>query len=160
MAKPTKDEVKRALDEFILRCEDAPKEYLEHLIYRKYIDCDIDEMWVDYEIILPPESVNHIGTIHGGYIAAVADEAMAASAAVLAGDPDMTVTTLDFQMNTIKAMHVGEKIRLHCTTDHVGKRTVLAHAVFYRGTEVCAMATENFARLSKSRITWVEFKKQ
>lgn len=158
MTKPTKEELKKSITSFVEDHHNAPYGYIEHIIRRDYLDCDPEAGWVDYTFTIPPEAANIIGTVHGGYIAAISDETMGITATGFMNDEDAAVTTLDYQLNTIKAMHVGDKIRMRCTVEHIGSRTVLAHAVMYRGDEITAMATENFAHLSKSKIKFVDFK--
>lgn len=157
MANATRQEIAAYLKDVLDRHNSTPYGYLENIIHREYLDSCPEENWVDFKIVIPPEAANTIGTVHGGYIAAISDESMGLAALAMINDPDYMLTTLDFQMNTLRAMHIGEVIRLHCTMEHVGSRTVLCHGVFYRGDEICAMTTENYARIPTGKIKFSQF---
>lgn len=154
---------KKELEEIIvrrIRCNDnAPVGHLEHLLKCEYIDCSPEERWVDFRVVIPQEVSNRIKTAHGGYVAAIGDECMAIATNALISKGDMLTTTLDMQIHTMKAMFPGDEIIIHCDHDHMGKRSILANARFYRGRELCAVVTQNFMLLPKDHVEYVKWEK-
>ena len=159
MAELSKESIKNFTNRLAERDYAAPTGYLAKILKREYYNCSIEEQWVEYRVVMPEEARNVIGTIHGGYIAAIADEAMAITVLALDNNPDYTVTTMDMQFNTLKAMHVGEEIIIRCYVDHIGKRSAVSNCSFFRGSELCAMATETFARLKSEKVRFIDLKK-
>lgn len=71
--------------------------------------------------------LNLIGTVHGGYAAAILDSALALS--ILASlDADADFTTLEIKVNFVRPVAVGMKVRAEGTVVHVGRRVATSEA--------------------------------
>ncbi len=153
----TKEQAIETINNLLKANHDAPAGHIEKLADRTLLDCNPDEMWVDYAFVVPKTAENYTGTVHGGFLAAMADAGMSIGARGLIGYSGTATTTIDISINAIKAMHVGEYIRMRCTLLHVGKRIILATADFYRGDEHCASVTSNYMRLPVSHVQFTEW---
>ncbi|MBR6025931.1 MAG: PaaI family thioesterase [Firmicutes bacterium] len=157
MTEVTREQVIDFLNKFAGRNAKAPENYLIHMLTAECVDCSIEERWVDFEMVMPEEGINPIKSMHGGFLAAIADHIMCASAMAFINDENSSVTTIDLQLNTIKAMHAGEKIRMRCAIEHMGKRTSLLTCRFYRDGVLCAIASENLTKLPAGKVSYVDF---
>jgi uncharacterized domain 1 len=92
---------------------------------------------------------NPIGTIHGGWYGAVLDSCMAC--AVMTKLPKGKIyTTVEYKINIIRAIPIGQKIRATGVIDHVGRSTGVAHGtitdetgqkIFATGSTTCLIMT-------------------
>ena len=139
------------------KMKNAPEGSIEILIEKEFSACSVEEMWMDCTFTVPKAAENRIGTAHGGYLAAILDESMGYSFSALSGDPEISPVTLDYQVNTIRALRPGQTARIHCTVDHVGKRTALCHGYIYDGDRLCATATENYALIESGRLQYSDW---
>ena len=136
---------------------DAPLGHLEKITDRIVLDVNIDERWVDYVFDIPLTAQNSINTTHGGFLAAMADAGMTIGARGILGRNGLVTATLDISVNAIKAMYVGDHIRMRCKLVHVGKRTILASAEYYRGDELCTMVTSNYMLLPETHVKFTDW---
>ena len=157
MKELSKESIISFLNKFSDRVVSAPNGYLIHMLGAKCIDCSIEEHWIDFEVVMPEEGVNPIRSMHGGYLAAIADHIMCSSALAFINDTGVTVTTIDLQLNPIKALYPGDKVILRCTAQHLGKRTSLMSCRFYRDGELCAIASENLTKLPLGTVSFIDY---
>jgi uncharacterized protein (TIGR00369 family) len=71
-----------------------------------------------------PRSLNLIGTIHGGWTAAILDTAMAL-AALTTLDARHDFTTLDLKLNFLRPIAAGAEVRAEGQVVHAGRRIAL-----------------------------------
>jgi uncharacterized protein (TIGR00369 family) len=71
--------------------------------------------------------LNLIGTVHGGYAAAILDSALALSI-LSALDADADFTTLEIKVNYVRPIAVGMAVRAEGNVVHVGRRVATAEA--------------------------------
>jgi len=89
-------------------------------------------------------SLNLIGTIHGGWSAAILDTAMAL-AALTTLDARHDFTTLDLKLNFLRPIAAGAEVRAEGSVVHGGRRVVLcegrivdaAGKLLVHGTSTC-----------------------
>jgi uncharacterized protein (TIGR00369 family) len=72
-------------------------------------------------------TLNLIGTVHGGYAAAILDSALALSI-LSALDADSDFTTLEIKVNFVRPIAVGMPLRAEGSVVHVGRRVSTAEA--------------------------------
>ncbi len=153
----TNYEVEERINKMLDFSKNAPLGHIEHLMSFEFLDCDASEQWVNFRLTVPFEASNRIKTAHGGYVAAIGDECLALATHGLLYLREFTTTTLDMQIHTIKAMFPGDEIIIHCDYDHIGKRTILANARFYRDKKLCAIVSENFVLLPKNSVEFLRW---
>ena len=120
----------------------APKDSCLHLFDKTLLDFSIPEQWMDFQFVVGENHLNVIGTVHGGVMAGIADECMGFGAASLLGLEDEVITTSDMQFNCMKAIYLGDVLRVHIILRHAGKRSLITTAEIYRGEDLVFMATE------------------
>lgn len=106
---------------------------------------------VIYHYQLKSRHVNHIGSLHGGVAATLADTAMAA-AALTTLSANEWITMTDLSIKFIRAVFVlGETLVIEGNVDHAGKRMFATTAVI-RNSEgkLVARALANAIRLQNS----------
>ncbi|WP_232835690.1 PaaI family thioesterase [Actinocorallia populi] len=96
------------------------------------------------------------GTVHGGFIATILDNAVCLAASSL-GDVFVPQLTLNLNIDYLRAVQAGETYRVIGTVTHAGRsRTVSAATLFDARDRACAAATASvtgnqiFARDRKS----------
>lgn len=78
------------------------------------------------------KATNPLGTVHGGWCGTILDSSMAC--AVMSRLPrGTTYTTLEFKVNIIRSIPLGETVECIGIADHVGRSTGIAHGEI-RGT--------------------------
>lgn len=78
------------------------------------------------------KATNPLGTVHGGWYGTILDSSMAC--AVMSRLPrGTTYTTLEFKVNIIRSIPLGETVECIGIADHVGRSTGIAHGEI-RGT--------------------------
>jgi uncharacterized protein (TIGR00369 family) len=86
----------------------------------------------EYSMIIRPEHLSSPGTAHGGILAGLMDAVLGAAAltqAFIAGD---FVSTVEFKINYLQPVHLGDKLRAVAQVDHEGKSLLVARGTVYR----------------------------
>ncbi len=130
----------------------SPEGSYLRLLDKTLLDFSVEERWIDFKFVVDARHLNVIGTVHGGIMAGLADECMGFGAASLIGLEDEVITTSDMQFNCMKAIYVGDVLRIHVSLRHAGKRSLITTAEIFRGEELVFMATENLFRLPKRNV--------
>ncbi len=119
------------------------------------IHIDIENKILEYSMTVPDKSKNRIGSAHGGYQAGLMDEIMGWGLHIFAARPEYVATTSEMSFNCLKAMYPGDKIVVKTYVLHSGKRTGVTRCEIFRGSDLCAVATENWAVLNQGK-EWVK----
>lgn len=122
---------------------------IEHIFCKKVIGYDLKNRSMDFEALVPAGAINRIHVAHGAYICGIMDDCMGLTASCFVNDKKDNPTTADMQFNRLKAVNIGDKIRIHCVVRHIGKRLIIVSSEIYRGEELCAFSTENLALIHK-----------
>ncbi|WP_051206863.1 PaaI family thioesterase [Pseudidiomarina sediminum] len=107
---------------------------------------------VTYHYQLKARHVNHIGSLHGGIAATLADSAMAA-AALTTLPPNEWITMTDLSIKFIRAVFaLDETLTIEGRVDHAGKRMFATNSVILNSEgKIVARAMANAIRLKKDR---------
>ena len=69
---------------------------------------------------------------HGGVLAGLMDAALGAAALTLAFTAGELVSTVEFKINYLQPVHLGDELRAVAQVDHAGKSLIVSSAVIYR----------------------------
>jgi uncharacterized protein (TIGR00369 family) len=93
------------------------------------------------------EMLNPMGTIHGGAIAAILDEAMGMQLFVKSSNDD-TFFALNISVDFVKNAKLGEKLRVSTEVVRIGKNTAnLKSIILNSKEEVVAHGSSNFLKI-------------
>jgi uncharacterized protein (TIGR00369 family) len=97
----------------------------------------------DYRMVVRAEHLSSPNTCHGGVLAGLMDAALGASALTLAFTTQEFVSTVEFKMNFLHAVHLHDELLARGRVDHVGSTLIVSSCVIYRvvpGQEDVAVA--------------------
>ncbi|MCC3153237.1 PaaI family thioesterase [Hymenobacter sp. BT770] len=97
----------------------------------------------EYRMTIQEEHLSSPNTCHGGVLAGLMDAALGASALSLAFTSLEFVSTVEFKMNYLHAVHLHDVLVAKGTVDHTGKKLIVSSCVIYRvadGKEDVAVA--------------------
>ena len=93
------------------------------------------------------EMLNPMGTIHGGAIAAILDEAMGMQLFVKSSNDD-TFFALNISVDFVKNAKLGEKLRVSTEVVRIGKNTAnLKSIILNSKEEIVAHGSSNFLKI-------------
>jgi len=90
---------------------------------------------VEYRMSVREEHLSSPGTCHGGVLAGLMDAALGAAALTLAFTTQELVSTVEFKMNFLHAVHLGDALLARAQVEHHGKKLVVTRCVIYRVAE-------------------------
>ncbi|WP_317173423.1 PaaI family thioesterase [Hymenobacter armeniacus] len=97
----------------------------------------------EYRMTVRDEHLSSPNTCHGGVLAGLMDAALGAAALSLAFTTLEFVSTVEFKMNYLHAVHLHDELVARGTVDHAGNTLVVSSCVIYRvkeGQEEVAVA--------------------
>jgi uncharacterized protein (TIGR00369 family) len=97
----------------------------------------------EYRMTVREEHLSSPGTCHGGVLAGLMDAALGAAALTLAFTKLEFVSTVEFKMNYLHAVHLHDELVARGEVDHAGNSLVVSSCVIYRvqaGQEDVAVA--------------------
>lgn len=89
----------------------------------------------EYRMTICDEHLSSPNTCHGGVLAGLMDAALGAAALTLAFTTMEFVSTVEFKMNYLHAVHLHDELVAKGTVDHAGNTLVVSSCVIYRVKE-------------------------
>lgn len=90
---------------------------------------------VEYRMRIRDEHLSSPNTCHGGVLAGLMDSALGAAALSLAFTKLEFVSTVEFKMNYLHAVHLHDELVARGVVDHSGNSLVVSSCVVYRVKE-------------------------
>ena len=87
---------------------------------------------VEYRMVIRDEHLSSPNTCHGGVLAGLMDAALGAAALSLAFTKMELVSTVEFKMNYLHAVHLHDELVARGVVDHGGNSLVVSSCVVYR----------------------------
>ncbi len=117
-------------------------ERLNYLLGLSYLDCNIEEKWVEMTFEVEEWCKNPSGDVHGGIICSLFDTATGMGAVALT---QMNVTTTDLSVSFLKPFS-GTEYVFHIDYNNVGRRMVRAIGKAYdrQSGKLCATSMSSF----------------
>jgi uncharacterized protein (TIGR00369 family) len=97
----------------------------------------------EYRMTIQNEHLSSPNTCHGGVLAGLMDAALGAAALSLAFTSLEFVSTVEFKMNYLHAVHLHDELVARGAVDHTGNTLIVSSCVIYRikeGQEDVAVA--------------------
>lgn len=113
-----------------------------HMLGLSYLDCNIEEKWVEMTFDVEEWCKNPSGDVHGGVICSLFDTATGMGAVALT---QMNVTTTDLSVSFLKPFN-GTEYVFHIDYSNVGRRMVRAIGKAYdrQSGKLCATSMSSF----------------
>jgi uncharacterized protein (TIGR00369 family) len=89
----------------------------------------------DYRMVVREEHLSSPNTCHGGVLAGLMDAALGAAALTLAFTTQEFVSTVEFKMNFLHAVHLHDALEARGRVDHTGNTLIVTSCVIYRVAE-------------------------
>lgn len=86
----------------------------------------------EYRMVVRAEHLSSPGTAHGGVLAGLMDAVLGAAALTLAFTEGDLVSTVEFKINYLQPVHLGDELRAAAQVDHTGKSLLVSSGVIYR----------------------------
>jgi uncharacterized protein (TIGR00369 family) len=86
----------------------------------------------EYRMVIGPEHLSSPGAAHGGVLAGLMDAVLGAAALSLAFTAGELVSTVEFKINYLHPVRLGDELRAVAQVDHAGKSLVVCSGVLYR----------------------------
>ena len=86
----------------------------------------------EYRMVIRPEHLSSPGVAHGGVVAGLMDAVLGAAALTLAFTAGELVSTVEFKINYLHPVRLGDELRAVAQVDHAGKSLVVSSGVIYR----------------------------
>ncbi len=94
----------------------------------------------DYRMRVRPEHLSSPNTCHGGVLAGLMDAVLGAAALTLAFTGGDLVATVEFKINYLRPVLLGEELHAVARVEHAGKSTVVVSGTIYRANAEPAQA--------------------
>ncbi|HET9502797.1 MAG TPA: PaaI family thioesterase [Hymenobacter sp.] len=88
----------------------------------------------EYCMVIGPAHLSSPGVAHGGVLAGLMDAVLGAAALTLALTAGELVSTVEFKINYLHPVRLGDELRAVAQVDHAGKSLVVCSGVIYRQT--------------------------
>ncbi|GAC1599212.1 MAG: hypothetical protein NVS3B25_25960 [Hymenobacter sp.] len=89
----------------------------------------------EYRMVVRDEHLSSPKTCHGGVLAGLMDAALGAAALSLAFTKLELVSTVEFKLNYLHAVHLHDTLLAKGVVDHAGNKLVVSSCVIYRVVE-------------------------
>jgi len=86
----------------------------------------------EYRMVIRPEHLSSPGVAHGGVLAGLMDAVLGAAALTLAFTSGELVSTVEFKINFLHPVRLGDELRATAQVDHAGKSLVVCSGTIYR----------------------------
>ena len=86
----------------------------------------------EYRMVIRPEHLSSPGTAHGGVLAGLLDAVLGAAALTLAFAAGELVSTVEFKINYLHPVRLGDELRAVAQVDHTGKSLLVSSGTIYR----------------------------
>jgi uncharacterized protein (TIGR00369 family) len=95
----------------------------------------------EYRMVIGPAHLSSPGVAHGGVLAGLMDAVLGAAALTLAFTVGELVSTVEFKINYLHPVRLGDELRAVAQVDHAGKSLVVSSGFIYRQAAGEAEAT-------------------
>ncbi|RZL15934.1 MAG: PaaI family thioesterase [Hymenobacter sp.] len=90
----------------------------------------------EYRMVIQEAHLSSPGTAHGGVLAGLMDAVLGAAALTLAFTAGELVATVEFKINYLRPVHLGDELLAVAQVEHAGKSIVVVSGTIYQqGTE-------------------------
>ncbi len=86
----------------------------------------------EYRMVIGPTHLSSPGVAHGGVLAGLMDAVLGAAALTLAFTAGELVSTVEFKINYLHPVRLGDELRAVAKVDHAGKSLVVCSGIIYR----------------------------
>ena len=86
----------------------------------------------EYRMVIQEAHLSSPGTAHGGVLAGLMDAALGAAALTLAFTDGDLVSTVEFKINYLRPVHLGDELRAVARVEHTGKSIIVVSGTIYR----------------------------
>jgi uncharacterized protein (TIGR00369 family) len=86
----------------------------------------------EYRMLIQEAHLSSPGTAHGGVLAGLMDAALGAAALTLAFTDGEVVSTVEFKINYLRPVHLGDELRAVAKVEHTGKSIIVVSGTIYR----------------------------
>jgi uncharacterized protein (TIGR00369 family) len=86
----------------------------------------------EYRMLIQEAHLSSPGTAHGGVLAGLMDAALGAAALTLAFTGGDVVSTVEFKINYLRPVHLGDELRAVAKVEHSGKSIIVVSGTIYR----------------------------
>lgn len=86
----------------------------------------------EYRMVIQDAHLSSPGTAHGGVLAGLLDAVLGAAALTLAFTAGELVSTIEFKINYLRPVHLGDELRAVAKVEHTGKSIIVVSGTIYR----------------------------
>lgn len=86
----------------------------------------------EYRMVITEAHLSSPGTAHGGVLAGLMDAVLGAAALTQAFTAGELVSTVEFKLNYLRPVHLGDELRAVAQVEHAGKSIVVVSGTIYR----------------------------
>jgi len=86
----------------------------------------------EYRMVIQEEHLSSPGTAHGGVLAGLMDAVLGAAALTQAFTSGELVSTVEFKINYLRPVHLGDELRAVAQVEHAGKSILVVSGTIYR----------------------------
>lgn len=86
----------------------------------------------EYRMVITEAHLSSPGTAHGGVLAGLLDAVLGAAALTQAFTAGELVSTVEFKINYLRPVHLGDELRAVAQVEHAGKSIVVVSGTIYR----------------------------
>ena len=86
----------------------------------------------EYRMVIAEAHLSSPGTAHGGVLAGLMDAVLGAAALTQAFTAGELVSTVEFKINYLRPVHLGDELRAVAQVEHAGKSIVVVSGTIYR----------------------------
>ena len=94
----------------------------------------------EYRMTIREAHLSSPGTAHGGVVAGLMDAVLGAAALTQAFPAGDLVSTIEFKINYLRPVLLGDELHAVARVEHAGKSTVVVSGTIYRATAEPAQA--------------------
>ncbi len=86
----------------------------------------------EYHMVIQEAHLSSPGTAHGGVLAGLMDAVLGAAALTQAFTAGDLVATVEFKINYLRPVHLGDELRAVAQVEHAGKSIVVVSGTIYQ----------------------------
>jgi uncharacterized protein (TIGR00369 family) len=86
----------------------------------------------EYRMVIQDVHLSSPGTAHGGVLAGLMDAVLGAAALTQAFTAGDLVSTVEFKINYLRPVHLGDELRAVAKVEHTGKSILVVSGTIYR----------------------------
>lgn len=86
----------------------------------------------EYRMTIRDEHLSSPGTAHGGILAGLLDSVLGAAALSLAFTTGELVSTVEFKINYLRSVHLGQELLAMARVEHQGSSLLVSSGTIYR----------------------------